>query len=193
MALLFTDWHKLPFLILSSIPVLSLPGSLLVLPFTLPSITRGSRSPWHSVCPSQAFCLFLMVDIIDFSSSTCQSTSSLLSLSDQKTIRIFLQSHILLLSWAWSCCCGDQCHHFQIASFSPSTPGKQHFHTVPFSNRSTLESVFRLTRFYWSFLNVVVWMIAVSGTKCNTVFVWKRCSNDGVIFYKAHVYILSVV
>ena len=33
-------------------------------------------------------------------------------------------------------------HRFQIASFWPSTLGKQRFQTVPFSNSSTLESVF---------------------------------------------------
>ena len=35
----------------------------------------------------------------------------------------------------------------QIVSFSPSTLGKQRFQTVPFSNRSTLESVFETIRF----------------------------------------------
>ena len=49
----------------------------------------------------------------------------------------------------------------QIVSFSPSTLGKQRFQTVPFSNRSTLESVFETIRFR----TVVVWMVAVSGTK----------------------------
>ena len=53
---------ELPFLIMCSIPVLNLPGGLL--PSTLPSITRGRRSPLRNVCPSQALCL-LMVDIID--------------------------------------------------------------------------------------------------------------------------------
>ena len=38
-------------------------------------------------------------------------------------------SQVVLLWWR---------HRFQIASFSPSTLGKQRFQTVPFSNRSTL-------------------------------------------------------
>ena len=38
---------------------------------------------------------------------------------------------------------------------------KTAFSTVPFSNRSTLESVFETIRFW----TVVVWMVAVSGTK----------------------------
>ena len=42
-------------------------------------------------------------------------------------------------------------HRFQIASFSPSTLGKQRFQTLPFLNRSTLESVFLLIRFRWLF------------------------------------------
>ena len=48
-----------------------------------------------------------------------------------------------------------------MVSFSPSTLGKQRFETVPFSNRSTLESVFETIRFR----TVVVWTVAVSGTK----------------------------
>ena len=36
---------------------------------------------------------------------------------------------------------------FSVVSFSPSTLGKQCFQTVPFSNRSTLESVFETIRF----------------------------------------------
>ena len=39
-----------------------------------------------------------------------------------------------------------RCHRFQIASFSPSTLGKLRFQRVPFSNRTTLESVFELIR-----------------------------------------------
>ena len=42
-------------------------------------------------------------------------------------------------------------HRFQIVSFSPSTLGKERFQTVPYSNRSTLESVFETIRFRWSF------------------------------------------
>ena len=34
-----------------------------------------------------------------------------------------------------------------MVSFSPSTLGKQRFQTVPFSNRSTVESVFRNDQF----------------------------------------------
>ena len=67
MALPFTDWYELPFFILSSTPILGLPGGLL--PSTLPSITREGRSPLRNVCPSQALCLVLMVDIIP---SLCQ-------------------------------------------------------------------------------------------------------------------------
>ena len=52
-------------------------------------------------------------------------------------------------------------HRFQIVSFSPSTLGKQCFQTVPFSNRSTLESVFETIRFR----TVVMWTVAVSGIK----------------------------
>ena len=100
--LLLIDWYELPFLILSSTPVLGLPGGLL--PSTLPSITIGRRSPWRNVCPSQALCLLSVVDIIDFSSSTRRSTLSLLTLSDQEMFRIFLQSHI------------SQLHNFRISS-----------------------------------------------------------------------------
>ena len=64
-------------------------------------------------------------------------------------------SQVVLLWWR---------HRFQIVSFSPSTLlslGKQRFQTVPFSNRSTVESVFETIRFR----TVVVWTAAVSGTK----------------------------
>ena len=91
-ALLLIDWYELPFLILSSTPILGLPGGLL--PSTLPSITMGSRLPWRNVCLCGALCLLSVVDIIHFSSSTRQSSSSLLTLSDQEMFRIFLQSHI---------------------------------------------------------------------------------------------------
>ena len=40
---------------------------------------------------------------------------------------------------------------FQITSLLPATLGKQCFQTVSFSNRSTLESVFKLISFRWSF------------------------------------------
>ena len=40
---------------------------------------------------------------------------------------------------------------FQIVSFSLSTLREQRFQTVPFSNRSTLESVLETIRFRWSF------------------------------------------
>ena len=43
------------------------------------------------------------------------------------------------------------CSQGGVVSFSPSTLGKQHFQTVPFSNRSTLESVLETIRFRWSF------------------------------------------
>ena len=61
-------------------------------------IARWRRSPLRNVCPSQALCPFLMMDIIDFSSSTRRSTSSLVTLFDHETFRIFLQSHISQLS-----------------------------------------------------------------------------------------------
>ena len=61
-------------------------------------------------------------------------------------------SQMVLLWWR---------HRFQIVSFSPSTLGTQRFQTVPFSNRSTLESVFETIRFR----TVVVWTVAVPGTK----------------------------
>ena len=61
-------------------------------------------------------------------------------------------SEVVLLWWRY---------RFQIVSFSPSTLGKQRFQTVPFSNRSTVESVFETIRLR----TVVVWTVAVSGTK----------------------------
>ena len=68
-------------------------------------------------------------------------------------------SQVVLLWWR---------HRLQIVSFSPSTLGKQCFQTVPFSDRSTLESVFETIRLR----TVVVWTVAVSGTKQYRFRLW---------------------
>ena len=53
------------------------------------------------------------------------------------------------------------------STFSLLTLGKQSFQTAPFSNRSTLESVFALIRFRWyrsfSVFGVVVWTVFENG------------------------------
>ena len=65
---------------------------------------------------------------------------------------------------------------------------KQRFQTVPFSNRSTLESVFRIDPLSHIVFGVVVWTVIVSGTKqyrfrLKTVLVW-----TGVWVLKLHMY-----
>ena len=88
--LLFSNWYELPFLVLSSITVLGLPGGFLLLQSQAGSDGRDTML--------QALRLLLVVDQIDVSTSTHQSTSSLLTLLDQKMLRIFLQSHLSQLS-----------------------------------------------------------------------------------------------
>ena len=73
-----------------SITALGLPGGLLLLQSQAGSDRRDTML--------QTLCLLLVVDYTDFSTSTHQSTSSLLTLSDQKIVRVFLQSHLSQLS-----------------------------------------------------------------------------------------------
>ena len=55
---------------------------------------------------------------------------------------LYTHAWVVLLWWR---------HRFQIVSFSLSTLEEQRFQTVPFSNRSTLESVLETIRFRCSF------------------------------------------